>query len=273
MGYHFTEIVYRDVEETTSTQQAVLAYLAHRTRDETGLPSFHFPIERIAKETHFGVTAVKDALKELARNGIVTWKQGGRLKGNGGKAYANEYYLHLEKVINKNAVDDESSIGREPANALAGSRPMHSTAAGQCISRQPATIHKRNIKDRNKLVVHKDAPAPTTDDNSSGSMNCTAEEFKQIGSLFRVDYREKFENDWLQSPSPVYRAMAICEVNDVDNKRVFSITMMKVGKDRSMDIVNRFISEIRQGEHKTLDSKGRCRVLMDRLNEWLPAET
>ena len=64
--------------------------------------------------------------------------------------------------------------------------------------------------------------------------------------------------------------MAICQVDDVDNFRVFSSVMIKLGNSRSMDIVDRFISEIRQGEHATLDSKSRCRVLMSRLQAFLP---
>ena len=67
--------------------------------------------------------------------------------------------------------------------------------------------------------------------------------------------------------SPLSLAMHICGVNDVDNKRAFSSVMWRKGFQESFDEVYRFKAELAHGEHRKLDSRGRCRVLMSRLTE------
>ena len=55
MGVVYTERVYKEAVGTSPTEQAVLAYLAHRANDKNGkcFPS----VERIMRETHFSRAA------------------------------------------------------------------------------------------------------------------------------------------------------------------------------------------------------------------------
>ena len=270
MGYKFTEKVYSEVKGTTPPQQAVLAYIAHRTIDETGLPAFHFSIDRIAKETHYGTSTINNALSELKKLGLIVWKSGGRQKGNGGKAFTNEYYLHLSTVVNKNPPQD-ASIVQEVDNAVSTRRIMQYPPDGQCIVQEMDTIHR--YINNNKLVGHKGG---TSDGNfkSLDIDNQLPTMLANVGKAYRKQLRLERGNEQscnpLDSPSPVARALAICNVNDLDNRRIFNVTMMRVGMKNSMMVVNQFIDEIKSGQHKTLDSKGRCCVLMSRLKSFLP---
>ena len=72
--------------------------------------------------------------------------------------------------------------------------------------------------------------------------------------------------------SPVVMALNVCELTPGtpkyrDNYRSFTSVMMKVGTERSMEIVRTFASERRQGEMK--DVRNLPALLMSRLQNWL----
>ena len=133
MGFHLTNRVYRYVKGLTSTQQAILAYIAFRADDDTEQTDYHFSIEQMADETCFRKTAISEALKALKIRGLLNWRSGGRLKGGKGRAFANHYVLTLPS-------DGSRSSIRQTDNAVSAKRTMHSSPDGQCIVRQTDTF-------------------------------------------------------------------------------------------------------------------------------------
>ena len=70
MGFKYTHRVYNDVQDTTATEQQVLALLAHFADDKTGqcFPS----IETLARQSHLHRVTVIRCLDALKRKGYLT---------------------------------------------------------------------------------------------------------------------------------------------------------------------------------------------------------
>ena len=97
MGFKYTHRVYNDVQDTTATEQQVLALLAHFADDKTGqcFPS----IETLARQTHLSRATVIRCLDALKRKGYLKWISGGRKKR--GRVLSNLYKLTLPKPAPK----------------------------------------------------------------------------------------------------------------------------------------------------------------------------
>ena len=197
------------------------------------------------------------------------------MKGIGGRSYANEYYLHLPKSIDEKGGDAAESSSRETTDAVVGKRLMQYSPDEQCISRE-ATARNKIINNNKKKLVKIEPSSPDTDDVFVD--NLIEGNVADLGKLFKCygGSGESARGEWSKynrMQSPIEKAMAICGVNDPDNKRVFGRYMCEIGQSKSDDIVDTFISEIRQGEHAELDSKKRCKVLMSMLKDALPPST
>ena len=70
MGYHYTERLFKLVRNTDSTQQLVLAVLAHRTDDRTG--QCYLSIDEIAERARLHRATVIKVLDDL-RPRLLTW--------------------------------------------------------------------------------------------------------------------------------------------------------------------------------------------------------
>ena len=124
MGYHYTERLFKLVRNTDSTQQLVLAVLAHRTDDSTGqcYPS----IDTIAESARLHRTTVIKVLDVLKRNGLLRWVK--RVGDKTSKHQSNLYTLNLPDFPKANDVtsvanDDQSQSSKENTPVAHGDSP------------------------------------------------------------------------------------------------------------------------------------------------------
>jgi len=87
------------------------------------------------------------------------------------------------------------------------------------------------------------------------------------GKMFAVDYQATVQSvlDDREHTSPVQLAMQVCGVNDMDNKRTFSLIMAQKYIGDVFDEVYAFRSEIRQGEHA--NARNLAAILTKRLRQ------
>ncbi len=111
MGYHYTERLFKLVRNTDSTQQLVLAVLAHRTDDRTG--QCYLSIDEIAERARLHRATVIKVLDDL-RPRLLTWvKRVGK-----DRRLSNLYTLKLPDFPKANDVtpvvnDDQSQSPKE----------------------------------------------------------------------------------------------------------------------------------------------------------------
>jgi len=241
MGFHLVDKVYFNVTGTSPTAQAVLAYLAHRS-DDNGVRKCYPSTESIEAATHFKHTAIRGALNELRERELLKWKSGGRLKGEGGKALANEYEFNLPSTSAK-------SISRETANAVAAKRPKHTPPDGLSISRQTATITQDHPKSHPSVITVTEAP---TED--------LKKEFKEVAKNWSVKREQEEASVKAESQNHqhylfevVNEAMRVCRVSDSKNRQIFSSTLCRwTNLEDALQVIRRFESEMNAGEHTNL---------------------
>ena len=257
MGFHLTNRVYRYVKGLTSTQQAILAYIAFRANDATEETDVaHFSIEKISEETCFKHASISNALKALKRAGLLHWRSGGRLEGGEGRAVANHYVLTLPKLPTKDqelstkAQNQPEETVYQMDNASSTKQTMHNPLDGQCSVQQVATI----------------IPPHTPSHTVGHTVTVPTDVLKVVGENYREQNTEDRRRS-LDESSPISMALDVCGVNDPDNKRVFTSVIMHKDEDDCRDIIYRFHSELKAHEHCNLGSKGRCRLLMSLLQK------
>jgi len=258
MGFHLLDRVYRTVRGTSPKAQSVLAYLAHRA-DDKGERKCYPDTASIEEATHFGHTAVRDALNELREANLLAWKSGGRLKGAGGRALANEYVFNLPVDNPSNVNKSSPSSSRQTANAVAATRPMHTPPDGQCIHRQAATINHTQKGYHPSVIGETEAES----DVSKRKFEELGESWEQSkkGAKERVALKEKGLN------ALVEEAMAAAGVSDFENRRIYTSTLMRRDLDDCLEVIMRFASQCRSGEHKGLSNPA---AALNRLLSGLP---
>lgn len=99
MSYEYSLAVYKNVKNTTPTQQAVLAALAFCRNHKTGQcnPSH----QTLSDMTHFGANTIPRAIKELESSGYLTRKLAKRKGAN--PSYHYVLTLPLDGCRRKNA--------------------------------------------------------------------------------------------------------------------------------------------------------------------------
>ena len=250
MGYKNTERVYRGVTDTSPTEQAVLAYIAHRADDETG--QCHPAGVRIASETHFSRAAVMRALDVLREKGVLRWVSGGRTKG--GRALSNLYTVNLpplDKSKGKAVDNSKEDARKEKTRVSQGDPAVSHRETVQCLTERQCSVSQR---DTNIHIIDKEQPVSNrTRPEGRGK---TGPGRFDLGGKRReeaVSFKELLGDVEAPPPpprtlSPVQEAMAAAGVTDKDNARVFSSVM--AGRDplRCLEEIRRFASERRQGE-------------------------
>jgi len=246
MGFKFAERVYAEIQGTSPTAQAVLAYLAHRADDKTGRC---FPKrETIAAATHLKATAISNALVELREKSFLDWVSGGRHKT--GRSLANEYTIIFPHEI---TTADVSSSSRETASADAATRLVQVPPNGMCSSRHAATIIKTSGND------HKVHHPPVDGDESRQIDECTA-----IGERMIAKAKsESVEIARRERLSLLEEACEACGVNDIESKKYLTHAMIGKSPADCLETIQRFASELRQGEFKGI--KSLPRLLTSRL--------
>jgi len=238
MGFHLVDRVYKYVRGTSPKAQAVLAYLAHRA-DDAGARKCFPNTDTIEESTHFGRTAVRDALNELREANLLLWKSGGRHKGTGGRALANEYTFNLP--VNKSS----KSRGRHTACAGAATRPVQGPPDGLCIGRQTASINQDQ-----KEWYHSSVSGETEAESADSK-----KEFVELGESWKQRKeraQERIELGKRTLTALVEEAMKVAGVSDFRNRQIFTSTMLRRHPDSCLEVILRFQSECRANEGKML---------------------
>jgi len=236
MGFHLVDKVYFNVTGTSPTAQAVLAYLAHRA-DDKGVRKCYPAVESIKAATHFGHTSIHNALNELREANLLTWKSGGRHKGEGGRALANEYELSLP-------AKPPASIIRQADNAVSAKRTMHTPPGGQCIVRQTDTITQDHPKSQSSVITETEAH---TEDLKKGFEDvASAWERTKEAARERLDIKERTHRGVQEE------AMEAAGVSDFENKKIFASTLLRRDPQQCLEVIWEFASQRRAHEHDHL---------------------
>ena len=149
MGYHYTERLFKLVRNTDSTQQLVLAVLAHRTDDRTG--QCYLSIDEIAERARLHRATVIKVLDDL-RPRLLTWvKRVGK-----DKRLSNLYTLKLPDFPKSNdvtsVVNDDQSQSPKEANLVVNDDQSQSSKEATLVANDDQS---QSSKEAN-LVVNDD---------------------------------------------------------------------------------------------------------------------
>lgn len=259
MGFHLAARVYDFVKGTSPTAQAVLAYLAFRA-DDKGVAKCYPSLDRIVGETHFGRTAVRNALNELREANLLRWMQGGRLKGRKGHSLANEYELNLPLA-------PTPTRGREATPAGDARRPLHRPPDGPCRGREVAPIIPVHKENQTAVIPVAAAVDDIIREEERRHYESEAEKWEARRAKIEGETKEKVEEKRRVVVSVVDEAMKAAGVSDPANKRVFSSTILMRNHDACLEVIWRFASERRAGEYSGLTNPA---AMLNRLLSDLP---
>ena len=238
MGFKLVGRVYELGKDLTSpSEQAVLLALAFCANDKTGL--CYPKQETLAQMTHMSRATVANALNALREIGLIQWKSGGlaNRKGKFGKTLSNDYTL------------TSSQTHQCPAVRHTGVQQLDT---GVSSSKTPTEINNN----------HKNSDTNRRTPDAASGLDGLARDLGAGLSASRAVEANVVEN------SPLLTALAICGFTPGTpeyrgNYRAFSSVMMKIGMERSMEIVRAIASEQRQGELDGIQSLPR--FIMSRL--------
>ena len=227
MGFKLVGRVYELGKDLTSpSEQAVLLALAFCANDKTGL--CYPKQETLAQMTHMSRATVANALNALREIGLIQWKSGGlaNRKGKFGKT------LHQCPAVRHTGVQQLDT--------------------GVSSSKTPTEINNN----------HKNSDTNRRTPDAASGLDGLARNLGAGLSASRAVEANVVEN------SPLLTALAICGFTPGTpeyrgNYRAFSSVMMKIGMERSMEIVRAIASEQRQGELDGIQSLPR--FIMSRL--------
>ena len=236
MGFKLVEAVYGlDRNATTPTEQAVLLALAFRANDKTLL--CYPKQDTIAEMTHLHRSTVSQCLNSLKQKGILDWKSGGLMnkRGKYGQPLANDYRLNLSTSCKKGKIKGADSVAHGDTAVLPTPTPTENTTA------TPSAIT---------------TPIPNIGESEPG--------FDVVLKRIGVKVPRPRED------SPLMLALHLCGVSPNsdtyrDNYRAFSSVMVKLGMERSMEVVRTFESEMRAGEMDNV--RNLAALLMTRLQQ------
>ena len=263
MGFKLVGRVYELGKDLTSpSEQAVLLALAFCANDKTGL--CYPKQETLAQMTHMSRATVANALNALREIGLIQWKSGGlaNRKGKFGKTLSNDYTLTLPPGT--------SGEGKKKArpSVQQSDTPVSSSQTHQC----PAVRHT-GVQQLDTGVSSSKTPTEINNNHKNSDTNRrTPDAASGLDGLARdlgagLSASRAVEANVVEN-SPLLTALAICGFTPGTpeyrgNYRAFSSVMMKIGMERSMEIVRAIASEQRQGELDGIQSLPR--FIMSRL--------
>ena len=303
MSYKRIESAYATClgdRRVTGTQLAVLlglANCANAKNDDACYPSYAY-LEQL---THFGQTTIKAACRDLKKLNLITWVSGTRApSGNKANRYtflfphrsmpkSENWYESAGNVDNMYTTtpSDGASDGMSAETSDAegtpsgGSRPtlsretthpwsgaaLPSGGSRPTLGRQPDTNKERTSKQQtiNSVSILERGCRGETDDRSLNALTLTvpkgfAEPIRGTTTAPDTEYAE-IEKRTVNAT--IKDIMQICEVNDMDNQRVFFSEALKHDTGSVQDEICRFASEIRQGEHD--NARNLAAIFMKRL--------
>ena len=269
MGFKLVEAVYGlDRNATTPTEQAVLLALAFRANDKTLL--CYPKQETIAEMTHLHRVTVSQCLNSLKQKGILDWKSGGlkNKRGKYGQPLANDYRLNLSTTCKKGEIKGADSVAQDytavsPTTTQQCSPGLHSGVAHDYTAvLSTATPTENTTATPSELTT----PIP----NRRGSESGFEEVLKRMGVGDSQTEARRQRDCESREFSPLMMALDLCGMSPGtdayrDNYRAFSSAMVKLGMERSMEVVRTFESEMRAGEMD--DIRNLAALLMTRLQQ------
>ena len=254
MGFKLVEAVYRlDRNATTPSEQAVLLALAFRANDRTLL--CYPKQETLVEMTHLSRATVAVALNVLRQKGFLDWKRGGPSKRRGkyGQVLANDYTLRLSAKGEKSKISDEGHVQQsDMAMSSHKTRPCpavgHSHVQQSDMAMSGCQTPTENTTDKTSEMT---SPIPNRSDSGSESDFDKALMSMGIGVPVREGAGTSPHSQ--RVGSPLLMALEVCGLAPGTepyraNYRAFSGAMLRLGMERSMEIIRTFASELRQGE-------------------------
>ena len=238
----------------SSTDMSILvalAYIANEKRDEECFPSHGY----LAEMSHFGDSAVGDACKRLRDLKIIDWVSGG--KGRQGGNISNKYRFLFPHCKMLSRRERYQQFGEPPTPPERVPTPPEG---------EPYPVREGSVP-RQEGSNTEGTPKRTSESNTenSGVVPLSDFEFK-----FEPGIVEKPESAPVKSKMPdpekvsvVDEAMRVCGVNDMDNKRTFTLVMLTKNPGDCLEEIMTFESEVRQGEHDK--AKNLAAILTKRL--------
>lgn len=249
MSALLVECVYKHVRTTTPTEQAVLAYLAHRmNHKKCGLccPS----VNTIAGDTRFKASTVHVALNGLYAKGLLVKDEGGY-----GKAHStNHYSFHLPVMPDAKedglmVVPAERGMLRQPDPDRSVCRTGGTPSAGY----------------NHSFTIQNQQPSLIEGDRKGGCMRMDAE---AVGERL-IEQASKSGNSGnmrqLELDCLVDDAMTACGEVSANSRRYFYNTMSKRDPGACQEVIQQFARERRSGECDMIHSP--ARFLVSRLKE------
>ena len=226
MGFKLVEVVYGlDRNATTPTEQSVLLALAFRANDKTLL--CYPKQDTIAEMTHLHRVTVSQCLNSLRQKGILDWKSGGlrNKRGKYGQPLANDYRLYTAELPTATPTEEKTA----------------------------------NSSDLTTPIPNRGGSEPVFDEVLK-TMGVGVPRLKP--RLQRVCASRE--------DSPLMMALDLCGLSSGtdayrDNYRAFSSVMVKLGMERSMEVVRMVASEMRAGEMDNV--RNLAALLMTRLQQ------
>ncbi len=252
MGFKYTHRVYNDVQDTTATEQQVLALLAHFADDKTGqcFPS----IETLARQSHLHRATVMRSLDSLKGKGYLKWITGGRKKR--GRVLSNLYKLTLPKPTPKRNETVLSEFWEDVDNsqsrvALCDGYPSHSATPHSRTARplpvaQRAPVIYRSSKE--KSDGHNPPPEAAGVDMPGRFDFGVARRDGTLDDVLRKIDAASQEMKRREERSLLQLAIDATGKDDMENRKTFAKVMMGKNADDCREEIYRFESERRAGE-------------------------
>ena len=252
MGFKYTHRVYNDVQDTTATEQQVLALLAHFADDKTGqcFPS----IETLARQTHLSRATVIRCLDALKRKGYLKWISGGRKKR--GRVLSNLYKLTLPKPAPKRNETVLSEFWEDVDNSHSrvshcDGYPSHSETPHSLmvrplpVSQRDSIIYrssKENPDGHNPPQEAADVEMPGRFAFGVARRDGTLDDVLRKIDAASQEMKRREEKSLLQL------AIDATGMDDMENRKTFTKVMMGKNADDCREEIHRFASERRAGE-------------------------
>ena len=252
MGFKYTHRVYNDVQDTTATEQQVLALLAHFADDKTGqcFPS----IETLARQSHLHRATVMRSLDSLKGKGYLKWITGGRKKR--GRVLSNLYKLMLPKPTPKRNETVLSEFWEDVDNlpsrvAQRNGYQLHSATPHSCTA-LPLTVAQCNpiiYRSSKENPDGHNPPQEAADVEMPGRFAFgVARRDGTLDDVLRKIDAASQEMKRREEKSLLQLAIDATGMDDMENRKTFTKVMMGKNADDCREEIHRFASERRAGE-------------------------
>ena len=240
-----------DVVGTSATEQLVLLALAHAADDKSGecFPS----LETLAKRTHLNRSSVRRSLDSLKERGLLKWISGGRKKN--GRVLSNLYKLNLPRKTKKqeedvvfeswDGVDNSQGWVPERDGYPSQRETPHSPAAGPLPSQSGTPSYIETSIDHPD--GHHQPPEASVEKPGRFDLGLVRRNGTLNGVLEKVDAAAVFARR-AEMVGPVQMAMDAAGTDKVDDRKTFSLVMIRKDTQDCIEEIYRFESERNAGE-------------------------